>query len=275
MGESWCSCHGPLVGNSLTALGGPGLAAHRRARYGTARTAGHALPKPKDVAWRPVESPLLKPPLGVGTQTVGGREPYLLRAEAPGLGSAGAVELVAIQLEQLELGVQAGSAWPKASFGVPGDGRLPADTEHLRRVVAVFNAGPEAAYDRYGAMTDGRLLVAPEAQRPSVLVTRSHRVTLEAWPFGNEVPTDVLAFSQRRTALVNGGNVVASTDTSVRRRSALCAVSSNRLVYAYAKASDPATLSAGARECRAARWRCRSPQSGAARSRARGRKIAR
>jgi hypothetical protein len=141
--------------------------------------------------------------------------------------------------------VQAGSEWPRAAFGAPGEGRVPVDPEQRRRLVAVFNAGPEAAYDRYGTMADGRLLVAPEPGWPSVIVTRSGRVTLGAWPFQGEVPTDVRSFTQRRTALVRGGAPVATSDRSVRRRSALCAIAPNRLLYAYTDAGSPETLAAG------------------------------
>jgi hypothetical protein len=189
-------------------------------------------------AFRPVTSPLLKAPLGMEPQSPGTRASYLDRASVPGAGGRRAVELVGMDLEQLELGVQAGSEWPRASLGAPGEGRLPSEPELRRRIVAVFNAGPEAAYERYGTMAHGRLLVAPEPTWPSLVVSRAQGATLGAWPFGDEVPADVLGFTQRRSALVRAHAVVPGSDRSVRRRSALCAVSRRRLVYAYADAID-------------------------------------
>ena len=195
-----------------------------------------------NVAFRPVVSPLMKAPLGADPGAHDARAPYFERASVPGAGGRTAVELVGIDLEQLELGVQAGSEWPKASLGAPGEGRLPSDPELRRRVVAVFNAGPEAAYERYGTMAHGRLLVAPEPERPSIVVSRARGAVLGPWPFGDEVPEDVLGFTQRRSALVHAHAVVPATDHSLRRRSALCAVSRSRLVYAYADALDPQAL---------------------------------
>lgn len=231
------------LGPRLTAFGGQAVlgakAAVGRVLGGGARD---ALPKrPGDVAWHPVRSALLKPPLGVDPGAPGERASYFERASLAG----GNLELVSIDLEQLELAVRAGSEWPRPAYGVPGEGRLPAAPERLRRVVAVLNAGPESAYDRYGTLDDGRLLVAPIPDWPSVVVTRSGRVSLGAWPFGGDTPGDVLGFTQRRTALVQRGAAVPTSDRSVRRRSALCATAPNRLVYAYADAADPATLSAG------------------------------
>jgi len=239
LGRAW-------LGPRLTALAGQGVLAARAAVRGVlAGGSGGALPKrPGDIAWRPVQSALLKAPLGVDPAATGERAPYFERATLAA-GGPGGIELVAIDLEQLELGVQAGTEWPRASFGAPGDGRLPVDPERRRRVVAVLNAGPEAAYDRYGTLADGRLLVAPEPGLPSVVVTRSGRVTLGAWPFGSELPAEVLGFTERRTALVLGGAPVATSDRSIRRRSALCAAAPNRLLYAFADAAEPAALAAG------------------------------
>jgi hypothetical protein len=161
--------------------------------------------------FRPLSRPLLKAPLGTDP-TAGIPEPYFFRAtlDAAPDRQGSPIELVALDSRQLELGVALGSAWPAPAFGVAGDGRLPRDPARYRRVVAVFNAGPEAAYARYGAMMDGRLLSPPEARHPSVVVTRSQRVSLGAWPFGDEVPADVSGFTQRRTAL-------SATDASSTR----------------------------------------------------------
>ena len=230
-----------LFGAELTAWVGRAALDLRALGEGATR-AGDLHVTPGNVAFRPVSGPLVKEPLGVDPEAHGSRAPYLERASVPGAAGRRAVELVGIDLEQLELGVAAGSEWPKASLGAPGDGRLPADPEARRRVVAVFNAGPEAAYERYGTMAQGRVLVAPDAERPSLVLSRARGATLGAWPFGDEVPADVLGFTQRRTALVRAHSVVPTADRSVRRRSALCAVSRSRLIYAYADAIDPEAL---------------------------------
>lgn len=194
-------------------------------------------------SFRPLTHPLLKAPLGTDP-AAGVPEPYLFRATlgADASGTGAPVELVALDLRQLELGVAAGSEWPAPALGVGGDGALPRDPAHYRRVVAVFNAGPEAAYASYGELAGGRLLVPPAARQPSLVVTRAQRVRLGAWPYGDEVPADVSAFTERRTALVSAGVPVPSDDDSVRRRSALCATGDSRLVYAYSEAAGTNAL---------------------------------
>ncbi len=195
--------------------------------------------------YQPITHAWLKPPLGIeGAATA--PERYLARAtlhpdpERP----SSKLELVALDTRQVELGFEAGSRWPHATLGAGGDGRLPREPARLRRVVAVFNAGPEGAYEHYGTLASGRLLVAPESGLPSVVVTRGDRALFGAWTHAGEIPAEVLAFTQRRSALVRAGAAVPSTDTSVRRRSALCAAADGRLVYAYAEAIDASTLGA-------------------------------
>jgi hypothetical protein len=195
--------------------------------------------------YQPVAHAWLKPPLGTASAP-SAPERYLSRATLrpdPRRPHA-KLELVALDMRQLELGFEAGSRWPHATLGPGGDGHLPHAPERFRRVVAVFNAGPEAAYERYGTLASGRLLVLPEAGRASVVVTRGQLALLGPWTHTGEIPPDVLAFTQRRSALVRAGVGVPSADTSVRRRTALCAGADGRLVYAYAEAIDASTLGA-------------------------------
>jgi hypothetical protein len=233
-------------GMELTALGGRAwFRAAEAFRHFVPPAAGARRPAASNVhpSFTAVKSPLLKPPLGTDP-AAGPAEGYLFRATTyPDAARPNAVlELVALDLRQLELGYAAGSEWPQASAGAPGEGRLPRDAARYRRVVAVFNAGPEAAYARYGAMADGRVLSPPRARWPSAVVSRSARVSLGAWTHGDEIPPDVAAFTQRESALVSAGAPIPSQDDSVRRRTALCTLGDGRLVYAYGDALDAATL---------------------------------
>jgi hypothetical protein len=233
-----------VLGFELTALAGR---AWFRAEGALRRVdkSFHAADGSERPRFAPVTHPLLKPPLGTDL-TAGRPESYLSRAtlHSDPAHPRDALELVALDLRQLELGYVAGGEWPAASVSAPGEGRLPHDAERYRRVIAVFNAGPEAAYDRYGTFADGRLLVAPAARAPSVAVLRSGRVWFGGWPHGDEVPPDIAAFTQRSSALVSAGVPIASGDDSVRRRTALCAAADGRLIYAYADAIDANALAA-------------------------------
>ena len=234
------------LGADVTALGGRALYRlsdlGRRLFAGSER-AGEAQGADGKPTFAPMSHAWLKPPLGTD-QTAGELERYLFRATLhPDPARPGAtLSLVALDLRQLELGLVGGSEWPHASVGTPGEGRLPTDRARYRRVVAVFNAGPEAAYAEYGAMADGRLLSAPEPRWPSVVITRAQRTFLGAWPSGEEIPADVQHFEQRKTALVSAGVAVPSVGSSVRRRTALCSAHDGRLLYAYADALDEGTL---------------------------------
>jgi hypothetical protein len=231
------------LGPALTALGGRLL--YRLAELASVSAGPRAGDASAQPHFSPIASPLLKPPLGTDLRS-GAPEPYLSRATlSPDPARPRAtLELVSLDLRQLELGYAGGSEWPHPALGALASGRLPADPARYRRVVAVFNAGPEAAYDRYGAMEDGRLLSPPSARRPTIVVTRSARALLADWPPSDEIPAEALHFSQRETALVRARVAVPSGDPSVRRRTALCSMPDGRLLYAYAPATDPATLGA-------------------------------
>jgi hypothetical protein len=236
-----------VLGLPLTALAGRAWFRAEDAVHRWLPSATHGSKAAPDAhpSFAPVKNALLKAPLGTDP-TAGAAEPYLFRATTyPDAARPGAtLELVALDPRQLELGYAAGTEWPEASSGAPGEGRLPRDAERYRRIVAVFNAGPEAAYARYGALADGRLLTPPEPHWPSLVVSQAARVWLGAWPHGEEIPPDIAAFTQRASALVSAGVPLTSTDDSVRRRTALCALGDGRLVYAYADAIDASNLGA-------------------------------
>ena len=221
----------------------PGLAAHRRASlHGThARTAGHAHAEAESSGLATlVESPLLKLPLGVDPPA-GGRRTRAVsfcgrRLSAVSIGGSGlhrargdpAASSSSSACGQGARGRRRSVRRCRATDGCP---RIPSI---LRRVVAVFNAGPEAAYDRYGA-DDGRmrLLVAArgaasECHRDALAPGHARSVAVWRTRFPR---TCSAASRQRRTALVNGGNRGGeSRTTSVRRRSALCATVSTATV---------------------------------------------
>jgi hypothetical protein len=205
---------------------------------------------PGESRWQPIARNWLKLPAGLDRSS-GTPEPLfrkrILRPDAARSGSR--LVLVGLDLRQLELGMQAGVKWPHSTTGVAGEGRTPRDPELVRRIVGVFNAGPEAPYDRYGAKAGGRVLVPALAGKPGILLDATHGVAIERFAFGSDVPAGIVAFAQRETALVEAG--VASSgegsplDRSVRRRTALCTTRGGELFYAFAEALDAAALARG------------------------------
>ncbi|HEY3497004.1 MAG TPA: hypothetical protein VGK73_20035, partial [Polyangiaceae bacterium] len=220
-----------------------------RAYYAAGRTIrgifGAARGDAGDQRWQALSRPWLGTPAGVD-RTRGTPEPlFQKRVLRPQRRADARLVLVDLDLRQVELAVQAGSSFPRASAGVPGDGRTPRDPESFRRIVAVFNAGPEAPYDRYGTMAAGRVLVPAIEGEPGVYVDTTRGPVIERFPWGKEVPASVTGFEQRRTLLVENGLAVpaaGAAERSVRRRSALCTPRSGGLFSAFADALDAGEL---------------------------------
>lgn len=150
--------------------------------------------------------------------------------------------LVGFDLRQLELSAVAGSERPHAVASVPGDGRLPSHPAARERIVALFNAGSETPGHRYGMRAGNRLLAPPAPDAPSAMIDGAQRERLGAWPFGEDVPPSLVAFTQRAAFLVKDGTLAeppaSVASESVRARSALCATKRHALTYAFAQAAD-------------------------------------
>ena len=95
-------------------------------------------PKRGEGEWRAVQHDFLKAAVTGSGETAA---PYFYRTtirpdpERP----YSEVLLIAMDMRQLELGMQAGYEDPKPTTGPPGEGRLPRDPAIYRRVVATFN----------------------------------------------------------------------------------------------------------------------------------------
>jgi hypothetical protein len=150
--------------------------------------------------------------------------------------------VVAMDMRQLELGFVAGSELPSPSAGPPGDGRLSEDRERLARLVAVFSGGRTSASARFGMSSGGRVLVSPVPGGVAVAELAQGETLLGPWPFGREVPEEVVAFRQGLDALLdaNGAPLAPATreQGEVRPRSGLCATPAGHLYYAFGERLD-------------------------------------
>jgi hypothetical protein len=72
------------------------------------------------------------------------------------------VLLVAMDMRQLELGMQAGVEDPVPLVGPRGDGRIPRTPGLLPRVVGAFNGAFKTEHGAYGMAVDGRVLLPPQ-----------------------------------------------------------------------------------------------------------------
>ncbi|HYP91067.1 MAG TPA: hypothetical protein VEQ59_23035, partial [Polyangiaceae bacterium] len=215
--------------------------------------------KPSEGVWAPVTYGFLKPMLGLAP---GSEKPpayfYRTTIRPDAKRPYSEVLLVALDMRQLELGMQAGFEDPKPTIGPPGDGLLPEDPKKYRRIVATFNGAFKTTHGAYGMMVNHRVLLPPVKGGASVIVTDSGEVGLGSWPDTTEIPKNVISFRQNLDPLVEDG--VANPagrnlwgwqlegESVMTHRSALCVTSAGHLYYAWGDEIDGATLGKALRQ---------------------------
>ncbi|HET9953828.1 MAG TPA: hypothetical protein VFQ61_04975 [Polyangiaceae bacterium] len=208
--------------------------------------------EPGEGEWAPVAYGFLKPMRG----TSAGEKPppYFYRTyirpdrERP----YSKVHLIAMDMRQLEIGMQAGYEDPKPTAGPPGEGKLPRDPAIYERVVATFNGAFKTTHGSYGMMVQRRVLLPPVKGGASVIVNDAHEVGLGSWPQSDQIPADVVSFRQNLDPLLEDG-VPNPTGrllwgwqlegTSVMtQRTGLCVTPAGHLYYAFGTELDGKTL---------------------------------
>jgi hypothetical protein len=209
--------------------------------------------KPGEGEWQPVTLPFLKPT--PGTNPKAGKPPayfYKTFFRPDSARPYSEVMLIAMDMRQLELGMQAGFEDPKPLTGPPGDGRLPRDKAVLDRVVGTFNGAFKTTHGRYGMKVDDRVLIPPVAGGATVMIQRDGTVGLGSWPQTEVIPEEIRSFRQNLDPLVEDGVANPTgryiwgwqlSGTSVMtQRSALCVTAAGHLYYAFAPEIDGPTL---------------------------------
>ena len=272
---------GDAVEAAAGELGGPGAAravasviglfSRARGARGTpavfpGREAPVAVPSVDD--WPPATiAAVVKPPLaGEGVWAPGGGGAPILPGAPPALYATAIrprpdqpqalVRLVAMDLRQLDLRLEAGFAAPRSATGIHGGARLP-EGPIADRVVAAFTAGPAGASametaSEPGFVVNRRALAALVRGAAAVVLGRDEGVVLGPWPAGAgaEAPVGIASVLETPDALVGGGGaaVIPIEAAAVRReRSALCVLPSGHLVYAESAESDAATMASALR----------------------------
>ncbi len=168
------------------------------------------------------------------------------------------VQLIAMDMRQLEVGMQAGFEDPKPLTGPAGDGRLPREKSVLDRVVATFNGAFKTTHGAYGMEVDGRVLLPPVASAATVIVTKDGDTGLGSWPKNTEIPDDIRSFRQNLDPLVEDGvanptgrNIWGwqlSGKSVLTQRTALCVTPAGHLYYAFGEEIDGPTLGKALRQ---------------------------
>jgi hypothetical protein len=210
--------------------------------------------------WAPVTYPWLKRFSVRSSSTVAsvasGNDPppyfYLTTVRSDPERPYAKVFVVAMDMRQLELDMEAGVDDPKPLTGVHGSGKIPRDPKTLGRVVGAFNGAFKTTHGEYGMMVHRRVLLPPKPAAATVLVTDDRRVGLGTWGASPKVPADVLSFRQNLEPLVEDGKVSPSGRTQwgwqlqgtgmLTERSGLCVSEGGHLYYLWGDEASAATL---------------------------------
>jgi hypothetical protein len=168
------------------------------------------------------------------------------------------VLLIAMDMRQLEIGMQAGYEDPKPTTGPPGEGRLPRDPSIYRRVVATFNGAFKTTHGEYGMMVNKRVLLPPVRGGATLVVDDGGEVGLGSWPPSDEIPDNLVSYRQNLDPLVEDG-VANPTGRQLwgwqlegksvmTERTAVCVTPSGHLYYAWGSEIDGRTLGKALRQ---------------------------
>ncbi len=86
------------------------------------------------------------------------------------------VVLLAMDLRQLRLSMQAGVEDPVPLVGPRGDGRIPRDPAVLENLVGAFNGAFKTEHGEYGMVVDRRVLLPPRPRAATVATLDDGRV---------------------------------------------------------------------------------------------------
>jgi hypothetical protein len=162
------------------------------------------------------------------------------------------VLIVAMDMRQIEMDMEAGVEDPKPLTGNRGAGKIPRDPKILNRVVGAFNGAFKTTHGEYGMMVDRRVLLPPRPGAATLVVTRDRRVGMGTWGASTEVPQDLLSFRQNLEPLVEDGRLLPSGRTQwgwqlpgtsmMTERSGACVTASGQVRYVWGDEVSAMTL---------------------------------
>jgi hypothetical protein len=169
------------------------------------------------------------------------------------------VLLVAMDMRQLDLDMEAGTEDPKPLTGPPGTGRIPRDPAIYTRIAAAFNGGFKTEHGAYGMMLHRRVLLPPMPGAATVIMTKDHRVGMGTWGVNKDVggivgidARDILSFRQNLDPLVENDKVnplgraqwgFTLPGTGMQtERTGICVTSAGHLLYAWGDDLNANTL---------------------------------
>ncbi len=214
-------------------------------------------PEPGEGEWAPPDVPWLRKTPGVLPDAPASFYRTFVRPDAERPYSK--VLLVAMDMRQLELDMEAGVEDPEPLTGPHGNGRIPRDPATYRRVAAAFNGAFKTEHGHYGMMVHKRVLLPPVPASATVIVLDDGRVGLGTWGQGRSVGNvsgvnddAIVSFRQNLDALLDKGQVNPTGRNlwgftlpgkgAQTERSGLCVTASGHLVFAWGDDVSATTL---------------------------------
>ncbi|MFO0677757.1 MAG: phosphodiester glycosidase family protein [Polyangiaceae bacterium] len=169
------------------------------------------------------------------------------------------VLLVAMDMRQLDVDMEAGLEDPKPLTGPHGSGRIPRDPALSPRIVAAWNGGFKTEHGTYGMMLKKRVLLPPQPDAATLVVTDDGRVGIGSWAHTTDVkgiqgiaPESIVSFRQNLDPLVDHEKVnplgrslwgFTMPGTGVQtERSGICVTTAGHMIYAWGDDVSATTL---------------------------------
>jgi len=169
------------------------------------------------------------------------------------------VLLVAMDMRQLDVAMEAGVEDPEPLTGPPGAGRIPREPAVFRRVAAAFNGAFKTDHGHYGMMVHKRVLLPPVPNSATVVVLDDGRVGFGTWGADKRVgglvgiPDDTIdSFRQNLDPLIDQGRINPAGRNlwgftlpgkgAQTERTGLCVTTSGHLIYAWGDDLSGTTL---------------------------------
>lgn len=154
------------------------------------------------------------------------------------------VVLLAMDLRQLRLSMQAGVEDPVPLVGPRGDGRIPRDPAVLSTLVGAFNGAFKTEHGEYGMVVDRRVLLPPRPRAATVATLDDGRVAMGTWDAVRSLPPSLVSLRQNLDPLTadgvenparrsQWGFVLGGIETMPTTRSGLCITPHGAALYVW------------------------------------------
>jgi hypothetical protein len=151
---------------------------------------------------------------------------------------------LAMDLRQLDLGMQAGVEDPIPVVGPRGEGRVPRRPGLMNRLVGAFNGAFKSEHGGYGMVVSRRVLLPPRPGAATVATLDDGTVALGTWGPSTALPPGLDSLRQNLDPLVADGVenparrslwgfVLGGSESTPAVRSGLCSDALGRLYYLW------------------------------------------